>query len=508
MKLALTPLLAALTCQAVSAFPNLEPSALRPRASNPSILIDPPGFPPLPSAQQAAFQSAVVGLNLSNIQGDILIGMRKKKELFFFFSIDNPTAFKSRLGSDILPLITRTTQILPNATHPPATAVNIAFSQRGLNVLGIRDDLNDTNFKNGQMYNVTATLGDQTSYWEPAFAGHHIHGVFLVASDTIDKVKATLSRIQKISKGSISEVYRIQGHARPGNEQGHEHFGFLDGVSNPAVSGFAVAVPGQATVDPGIILLGESGDTGTRPDWAKDGSFLAFRQLQQRVPEFNKFLVDNALSEPGLNASENAELLGARMVGRWKSGAPIDLTPLKDDPVLAVDHNRNNDFNFTHPDDPNFDFKTNQSYCPFSAHIRKTNPRADIANPFNQHIIRAGIPYGPEVTDAENASNSSSTDPSLERGLAFVSYQSNIGQGFAFLQQVWANNKNEYLYFALRIGEDPIIGVALDGERFASGLDPKNQTRNITFNEDFVVSRGGEYFFSPSISAIQNTLSV
>lgn len=39
---------------------------------------------------------------------------------------------------------------------------------------------------------------------------------------------------------------------------------------------------------PGEILVGETGDSVTRPAWAKDGSFLVFRQLKQLVPEFNK----------------------------------------------------------------------------------------------------------------------------------------------------------------------------------------------------------------------------
>lgn len=70
----------------------------------------------------------------------------------------------------------------------------------------------------------------------------------------------------------------------------------------------------------GIILVGEEGDTIDRPAWAQDGSFLAFRQLAQLVPEFNQFLADNALLIPGINTTEGGrELLGARMMGRWKS---------------------------------------------------------------------------------------------------------------------------------------------------------------------------------------------
>ncbi|KAJ3916820.1 fungal peroxidase [Lentinula edodes] len=481
-----------------------------------SLLIDPAALPALPSAQQAASASADVGLNLTNIQGDILIGMKKNKELFFFFTIVNPTLFRSQLGSGILPLITPTSQLLAVDTQP-TTAVNIAFSQRGLNALGITDDLGDTAFTNGQIDNVATILGDETSNWEPAFAGTGIHGVFLLASDTIDNVNATLSQVQNILNGSITEAYSLQGQARPGDEQGHEHFGFMDGISNPAVTGFSTPLPGQQVLDPGLFLLGESGDLVSRPSWAKDGSFLAFRQLQQRVPEFNAFLVDNALSNPNLTADQNAELLGARMMGRWKSGAPVDLAPTVDDPVLAADPQQNNNFNYTHP---GFDEATDQTHCPFSAHVRKTNPRSDL-NPEDtaNHIIRAGIPYGPEVTDAENASNVSSTDPSLERGLAFVAYQSDINNGFAFLQQNWANNANTrnlkltWNFSPLFMqGIDPIIGTGglgqADVPRTPSGLDPSDPTRIITINQDFVVSRGGEYFFSPSLSAIQNTLSL
>ena len=72
-------------------------------------------------------------------------------------------------------------------------------------------------------------------------------------------------------------------------------------------------------VKPGVILLGEEGDNVPRPAWAKDGSFLAWRQLEQLVPEFTKFLDANAFSIPGFTHEQNVDLLGARMTGRWKS---------------------------------------------------------------------------------------------------------------------------------------------------------------------------------------------
>ena len=49
---------------------------------------------------------------------------------------------------------------------------------------------------------------------------------------------------------------------------------------------------------------------------------MAFRKLHQKVPEFNKFLNDNPVPQtnhPELTDKERVDLMGARLVGRWKS---------------------------------------------------------------------------------------------------------------------------------------------------------------------------------------------
>ena len=124
-------------------------------------------------------------------------------------------------------------------------------------------------------------------------------------------------------------------------------FGFLDGISNPAVTGFDTVIqPGPSPVQPGVIVTGKTGDPGLsiRKDWSTEGSFAVFRFLKQLVPEFNEFLIKNPIPEDGnkktLTPAEGSALLGARMVGRWKSGAPIDVSPFQDDPVLAADPTR------------------------------------------------------------------------------------------------------------------------------------------------------------------------
>jgi len=465
------------------------------------ILSTPAAQPNLPPAAQASQAAAAASLNLSNIQADVLIGMKKKEEIFFFFRVNNVKQFKSNLRS-MSSKLTTTTQIL-DVENQPNPLINVAFSQSGLTTLGIQDSLNDAFFSGGQFVDAN-NLGDPgTINWVQQFKGTNMHGVFLLVSDEDSFLALQLAILKTHFGSSISGQYTLSAKVRPGDQEGHEHFGFMDGISQPGINGFTTnPTPGQAMLDPGLFLLGETGDVTPRPSWAKDGSFLAFRQLKQFVPEFEKFLTDNPIIEPGLTIEQGSALMGARMVGRWKSGAPVDLAPLFDDPELANDPQRNNNFTFVHPGEDN---KSNQTRCPFSAHVRKTAPRGDFASPnIKNHVMRSGLPYGPEVTDEENQTNTTK----IERGLAFVSYQSDIGNGFRFLQHNWASNPS---FFFDKVdptpGFDSIIGANNGQPRFVSGLDPTNSSRDITLVTDFVQSRGGEYFFSPSISAIATIIT-
>ena len=229
-------------------------------------------------------------------------------------------------------------------------------------------------------------------------------------------------------------------------------FGFLDGISQPAVEGVDTKPnPGQETVPQGIILIGRDNDPiTTRPSFTLDGSLLAFRYLPQLVPEFNNFLSSNPISVPGITPDQGSELRGARLVGRWKSGesdkhfalcsrteeqnsigAPIDVFPSADAPAAGADPAQNNDFRYAFADD-----QGTQDRCPFAAHTRKTNPRADLEDPpisastTIRRILRRGIQFGPEVTAAENASGKTEN----ERGLLFAGYQSVLDNGFEFIQ--------------------------------------------------------------------------
>ena len=99
-----------------------------------------------------------------------------------------------------------------------------------------------------------------------------------------------------------------------------------------------------------------------RPDvLGRNGTFLGLRKYQSRVGAFNRFLRDNA------QTNEDRELLAAKLFGRWRSGAPLTLAPVKDDPTLGADPQRNNDFGYANDPDGNL--------LPLGCHMRRMNPR-------------------------------------------------------------------------------------------------------------------------------------
>ncbi|KAG9765642.1 hypothetical protein KCU73_g334, partial [Aureobasidium melanogenum] len=447
-------------------------------------------------------------LDSKNVQGDILVGFPKKTETFLFFQIPGNAVseFRSSLAR-LLPKITTAQNTIDDRveirqhkrhhkTRLTKCGTNVAFTSKGLKKLGMTEDIGDAVFTGGMLADAQ-NLGDTGSTtasrfepdWIPEFK-KQMDGVILVAGDghrTVDQQIQHINTIFSVG-GPSASIDMVLSYL--------VIFGFNDGISQPAVDGFDLhPKPGQGNVPQGIILLGRDGDIEKRPSWALDGSFLAFRSLSQRVPEFNEFLVQNApvTNDPTASASD---LLGARLIGRWKSGAPIALNPFEDDPTLGVDPERNN----------NFDYESSQEKCPFAAHSRKMYPRSDLpAQADASHrIIRRAITYGPELSQEEIDSKTTIHD----RGLLFVSYQSNISNGFQFLQKSWANNADFPPNKPQKPGFDPLIGQTSDlSPRMMTGADPGDLEGSLDMTQQWVFSKGGEYFFAPSLPTLRNVLS-
>ncbi|OBZ73081.1 Dye-decolorizing peroxidase msp1 [Grifola frondosa] len=475
-----------------------------------------------------------------NVQGDIYILFPKMAENFIFFVIKDVTDFKSKL-KNYTP--TNTTTVLQNLKeiskkkgteddpHVDLQQSQIAFTQSGLITLGViksSDKLGDSIFDDGPLWKQVPKLGDsQRDQYSPAFKYGKKHGVFMVAASDPDLCKKESDRIKALFGFSIGDVDEEAGFVRPGKKnRGHEHFGYKDGVSQPALRGLVKPHKGQLQADPGVVVMGYKGDPllKTRPAWMKDGTYMVIRKLEQDVPYFNKYLQfyspnwrdyvpkDHDSNKDPLSTKEAEELVGARLVGRWKSGAPLALAPVRDNPTMAADKEQVNNFDYTVQGQLN----PSDYYCPFTAHARKTAPRN----------LDPGIPYGLEIGDP-NATT---------RGLLFVCYQSSIDNGF--YRQTAGFAGNDFFPHTDLIpkyqGQDPIIGgppkiytatpdqggdVAESGKVTVqvtngdgtlvevTGFSSVVQKSVTSMDPYPVTSRGGEFFFVPSLSTLASWAS-
>src|SRR5699024_4003768 len=157
---------------------------------------------------------------------------------------------------------------------------------------------------------------------------------------------------------------------------------------------------------------GEDSETGSPlgvpepTELGQNSSYVVLRKLVSRVGAFNEFLASQA-EEP-----EAPHKLAAKMFGRWRSGAPLVLSPDQDDEELGNDPHRRNDFSVA--DGPK------GLMCPYSSHMRRLNPRDSeltIMTDVNiKRIIRRSSTFGPgwspDVTAAE--------DVKEDRGIYFV----------------------------------------------------------------------------------------
>jgi deferrochelatase/peroxidase EfeB len=200
--------------------------------------------------------------------------------------------------------------------------------------------------------------------------------------------------------------------------------------------------------------------------------------LQGHVGRFREFLRQNA------ETPEEQEYLAAKLMGRWRSGAPLVLAPDKDDAGLARDMQRNNAFNYKHMDPVGY-------AAPLGCHIRRMNPRDTAVNVNRRRLIRRGGTYGPPLPE-------DCPEDGVERGIAaFLGCASLIRQ-FEFAQNVWINDPD---FDDLGTERDPIIGNH-DGT-FAFTIPKRPIRRKIAGLPAFTTVRGGAYFFLPGLRALR-----
>jgi Dyp-type peroxidase family len=402
--------------------------------------------------------------------------------------------YDRKAGRELMRRVAGAVSSAANPTSPLAdTWVSIALTYEGFRALGVPQESLDSfswEFRQG-MAARTRDLHDigqsAPENWEKPLGTGDIHVVLVAVSPDEQRLEAALERAREAYRkmSGIEAIWRQHCHALPTET---EPFGFRDGISHPAIegSGIAGSNPKEQPLKAGEFVLGYPDEMGgiqkTVPEvMGRNGTYIVFRKLHQRVAEFRRYLKANS------NGLEEEELIAAKMMGRWRSGAPLALCPFHDDPVLGADPARNNDFLFRE-DDPT-GFKT-----PCGSHIRRSNPRdAKIAGvPRIHRMIRRGTAYGPLLPEGVLE------DDGADRGLMFAFVGAHLGRQFEFVQSEWINDG---VFFGCGEDRDPITGSNGNGGGFTMPRRPVR--KRFQGLPNFVVTRGGEYCFMPSLSALR-----
>jgi Dyp-type peroxidase family len=417
-------------------------------------------------------------VNQSELQGNILCGYGRgyRHGVFLFFRIDDPRDFSRWLAAHLGSITTAV-----RWDHPPDSTLNVALSFTGLDRMGLRFEVLASfppDFREG-MEARAGRLGDtgesDPGRWDKSLKG--LHGVLTCVARTCPARNERREELKAEAQEAGVTIVCEQDTDVSKNER--EHFGFVDGISQPAVDDPNAGPwkrPGDVPVKPGEFVLGYMDEGGVIARAPKvigaNGSYMVVRKLEQNVEGFWDFIRKEA-------GPDRMEWLAAKMVGRWPEGIPLVQSPHVPGRSKADrDRGRLNDFTYSGD--------SNGYRCPIGAHIRRANPRDSLDPEWqfaNRHrIIRRGMPY-------------TANDGTEERGLMFACFQASIERQFEFVQSQWMGDGN-----AFGLGSDPdFIAGPSEGKMTIQGSPPR-----FVPMRSFITTRGGEYFFAPGIAALQH----
>jgi Dyp-type peroxidase family len=490
--------------------------------------------------------------DLKDIQGIVISGYGHLPcASYMLLRVTEPTAARRWLASI-------TIQVTTSEQKQEGTSLNVALTHHGLTNLGLDAEALATFSRPFLEGMATAhrsrILGDADdnapANWDwggndEAKAVDILLLLFAVDEGTLDAVLA--EKRAELSQSGIAELRTLGAGRQPDS---HEHFGFADGMGQPAIEGTfpAEKAAPRNVIKAGELLLSYTNDYGKPADsprvnaardpngllppppasdgvrvatsaqtavrdLGRNGTYLVFRQLAQEVALFRHFVDEATRRLDGKLDQTASDQLAAKFVGRWQNGAPLVLSPNCDDPTLSGA----DDFGYRDTD-------ANGFKCPIGSHVRRSNPRdtlgPDAATALataNRHrILRRGRSYGHRPADPR-------VDDGIDRGLLFLCLNSDIERQFEFVQQTWVNNP---VFGGLNGEVDPLIGNISKTETPLVNPNPGNSDngdarRDAIFTvqadplrtrvhnlERFVTVKGGAYFFLPSIRALRYLASL
>jgi Dyp-type peroxidase family len=442
-------------------------------------------------------------LELEDIQGNVVRGYGMPWAAHLFLRVEDPERGRRVLRELAEHVTMESAGGWPGGSKPDST-VNLAFTATGLVALEVPDAVMDTfpaEFLQGMEARAERVLGDTAvsapERWEKGLrsAAHAL--VMLHATGEAERSRAIADIEHRIaeSRGAITIVHRDLTHVLDG---AREHFGFTDGFSQPAVAGSPVRMrAGEGVADgrggwrplrAGEFVLGYEDEDGglpaaPAPPFGLNGTFMVYRKLEQDVARFRQLIRQGA---PALGLEE--EQLEAKIVGRWRDGSPLVLSPVRPDPTIGNDPDRTSAF--LYKNDP-------QGFaCPLGAHVRRANPRDALEGGTERsrrhRIIRRGMTYGPPFVADE--------DDGESRGLIFICFNASIHRQFEVIQN-WLLDGNP---FGASQDSDFLLGSndGAFGKMTIQGDEPAFLSPQLPL----VQTRGGEYLFVPGGRALASLL--
>ncbi|MEU3862701.1 peroxidase [Streptomyces sp. NPDC028722] len=425
-------------------------------------------------------------LELDDIQGLLLWSERLPYGRYRFLTFRDPARARAFLAQ----VAGQVSSAEPGST-PPTSQVFLAFSCNGLRALGV-DEASLQSFPEAFRVGMPARaeiLGDSGAshpdHWVGGLATTDLHALLvLFASDPAERARLVEEIDSLLAASTGVEILSELDVAVLATRR--EHFGYRDGISRVYVEGTGIEPPPGCgpVVKPGEFVLGYPDETSAaprlpQPEWlSRNGSFLVYRRLYEDVFAFREFLRRNA------DTREEQELLAAKLMGRWRSGAPLVLAPDRDDPELVADPERNDNFNYGQLDPKGF-------ACPVGAHIRRVNPRDTINNIQRRRLIRAGLPYGPLLPEG-------APDDGVDRGLGILFGCADLERQFEFMQKEWINAPK---FQGLDHDKDPIAGDH-DGT-YNMTVQKKPLRKTLRGLPRFSQVKGGAYAFVPGLRALR-----
>ena len=374
--------------------------------------------------------------------------------------------------------------------------VSVAFTWPGLRALGADEQSLATfpeEFRQGMVARAEV-LGDtgrnHPDQWVGGLASPALHAIaILFARNAAERQRVTREHQAFLaSTPGVEVLSSLDLDGFPPFDYAHDHFGYRDRLSEAQIEGSGVEpTPGSgAPVKAGEFILGHVDESGElvplpKPEiLSRNGTFMAYRRLQEHVGAFRDFL-----RQHGGPTTEGQELIAAKLMGRWRSGAPLVLAPEKDDPALGADYQRNNNFNYAKMDP--------QGYAvPLGAHIRRMNPSGHDG----EHPAAKNDPSRCDLRTLPCQKVRPRTELIVALQLSFCVQAScanlSLRRMFGSMTRIFTNSATN---------ETHLIGNQ-DGT-FDMTIPKRPIRKKITGLPAFTTLKGGAYFFLPGIKALR-----